>query len=126
MAKRKRTPAMRAVRPIANSSFASITEVVGIGFRKGRVKEIRLPMWTASAISRERRIRSLGGKLTSPACTSVRHNISKHCRLNNKAACTKRSIIDHQKNQTERDCCRKDEHGDSHRQPNFDMYHGQR
>ena len=66
------------------------------------------------------------GRLTSPACTSVRHNISKHCRLNNKAACTKRSIIDHQKNQTERDCCRKDEHGDSHRQPNFDMYHGQR
>src|SRR4249920_402146 len=32
---------------------------------------------------------------------SVRHNIAKHCRLNNKAAGAKRSIIDHQKNQTD-------------------------
>ena len=69
--------------------------------------------------------RGAASRLTPPACTSVRHNISKHCRFNNKAACTKRSIIDHQKNQTERDCCRKDEHGDSHCQQNFDMYHGQ-
>src|SRR5262245_14741928 len=55
----------------------------------------------------------------------IRHDIAKHCWLNNKAADAKWSVIDHQKNQTDGDRCRIGERGDGHGQSVFEKYHCQ-